>query len=354
MRCSPLSPTDFPLNSAGTIEPLERKELIPALVGAGMCLFFARIGFFAFFFLLPLGFLAFRYGHRIVWNALFFAVTGNALILLGTALSRGAPLTGTFWNVFYFAGMTSVFVWITAPPSGLPFKASGTARLVIGSCAASLLFIGMFFRVAASPAFLEQLGAITNAVVARQSAPSSDVVRAALLAEITPEMVLAFMTAIVLRGGALFFSVFLFFSCRQASFFLVRLFTRNKQAVENQLAVFHVPPVTIWMFSGSLLLVVLTSAANILVLEILLWNILAICVILYLAQGFGILQFFLGRLAVTPFLRLLLLASFFVLLFSPGINAVLLGGVVLLGIAEIWVPLRAPKTNGPPSTPEAK
>jgi hypothetical protein len=39
------------------------------------------------------------------------------------------------------------------------------------------------------------------------------------------------------------------------------------------------------------------------------------------------------------------------LIFSPGINAFVLVGMILLGIAENWVPLRTPKPNGPPSTP---
>ena len=87
--------------------------------------------------------------------------------------------------------------------------------------------------------------------------------------------------------------------------------------------------------------------------EIILWNILILCAILYLAQGLGILQFFLARPTVSPSFKLLLSVLFIFLFFSPVINVVLLGGVVLLGIAENWVPFRAPKQNGPPSTPEA-
>jgi hypothetical protein len=39
------------------------------------------------------------------------------------------------------------------------------------------------------------------------------------------------------------------------------------------------------------------------------------------------------------------------LVFSPGINAAALGVLVLLGIAENWVPFRAPKPDGGSSTP---
>ena len=116
---------------------------------------------------------------------------------------------------------------------------------------------------------------------------------------------------------------------------------------------FHVYPAIIWVLSASLLLVVLSRITKLGVIEIILWNILVFCVIMYLAQGLGIAQFFLSRPSMPPFLRLVLVVLFIVLVCSPGINAVLLGCVVLLGIAENWVPFRAPRTNGPPSTPEA-
>ena len=341
------------MNPTGIAAPLERKDLIPALIGAGVSIFFARIGLFAFFFLAPLGFLAFRHGRKAAWNALLFAVAGNALAALAAASSRGAAPAGAFWGIAYFAIMACVFVWIAAPPPNSPLRACGAMRLIAGSCAAALLLIAAFFRAAASPGFLDQLGAITDAIASWRGAAGADVVQAALLSDITPEMTLEFMAAVMLRGGALFFSALLFFACRQFSFLLARLFAREKPAAENLLAAFRAPRKAIWALSGSLLLVVLASAANIGGLEILIWNILVLCGIMYLAQGLGILQFFLARAAVPPFLRLLLLASFFIMLLSPGINAVLLGGVALLGIAENWVPLRAPETNGTPSTPQA-
>jgi len=36
---------------------------------------------------------------------------------------------------------------------------------------------------------------------------------------------------------------------------------------------------------------------------------------------------------------------------SPGINMIAVSAILLLGIAENWLPLRAPK-KGPASTPE--
>ena len=349
-------PIDLTLHTEAV--KIKREELIPALIGAGVCLFFSRTNLLSLFFLMPLGFLAFRYGHRVAWSAVSLVIAGNMLLALGTALTRGSAAAGLFWSVVYFAAMSSVFAWATAPPPGFPLKVCATMRLIIGSSVASLLLLVMFFRTMASPNFLEHIGAATAAIASRQEAAGADVVQSALLSEVTPEATLNFIRSTVLRGGALLSSVVLFFLCRQIGLILARITARNKplgvSSLEvNSLALFRAHPMLIWVLSGSLLLVVLTSMANIEPLEILLWNILILCGIMYLAQGIGILQYFLARPTMTPFMKLFFCISFCVLLLSPGINVVLFGGVVLLGIAENWVPFRAPKPNGPPSTPEA-
>jgi hypothetical protein len=116
---------------------------------------------------------------------------------------------------------------------------------------------------------------------------------------------------------------------------------------------FHVHLRLIWVLSFTLALIVTTKMLKWVGPEIVLWNILVLCAILYMVQGLGILQHFFTRPAMPPFVRLLLPLLFFIMVFSPGINAVLLGFVILLGIAENWAPFRAPKQDRPPSTPEA-
>jgi hypothetical protein len=291
---------------------------------------------------------------------------------VATAAAGGFSPTVFFFNTFYFTVITAVFVWCSQPPPGLSQRINAVVRLAAGSCVAAMLFVVIFLRMVASPGFSEVLLTVSNAMAARQAgAGGYDVVQRALMAEVTPEQLLQFTRTVILQGGALIAAVLLLFASRQMSLVLARILPKGKlaggagnngadfRAADG--AVFHATggadfraaPQLIWVLSGSLFLVVVSTMANLQAPRILLWNVLALCAILYLAQGFAIVKFFLAKSVFTPLMRLLLSVSFVLLLFSPGINAVLLAGVALLGIAENWVPFRVPKSNGSPSTPEA-
>ena len=335
----------------GTSYNLNKKNLVPALIGAGVCLFFLRGGFLSFFFLIPLGFLIFRYDYRAACTALVFTLAGRIALALVTAFTYGISLSGIIWDLLYFTLMASLFIWINSPPPFLSFGIQGSMRFIAGSCLGALLFTIIFLRAMASPEFAGEIDTLINTLLSFNRSSGSDVVQNALLEGISAEMVLAMMKTVMFRGGSLVSCVFLFFFSRQISLMLARLICRERKG--STLAAFHVYPAVIWVLSASLLLVVLASVTKLEIPEIILWNILILCVILYLAQGFGIMQFFLSKASTPPFLRMLLVVLFIVVLFSPVLNTVLFAGLALLGIAENWVPLRVPKSNGPPSTPEA-
>ena len=307
----------------------------------------------SFFFLVPLGFLAFRHGYKLVWTASVFAILGNAIILAGTAISRGVPVAATTGNILHFTALILVFMWITMPPPAfaqVPF----TVRFVIGSCLGAVAFILLFFRLMGAPGFAEYVGHVLNTLSQQD----------ARFGIMNTEMVLQGMRSILLRGGSLVACIVMFALSRQLSFFAARIIpgkTRNSSETlmlylqrVNSLAAFRVHSTLIWIFSSSLLLVILTRRAGLEPPEILLWNVLVICVILYFAQGVGILQVFLSRQTLSPFVKLLCLVLLVFMFFSPILNMVLLVCLVLLGIAENWVPFRVSKKDNPPSTPEGE
>ena len=346
---------DSPASLRSRLEALislsfDRKTLIPALVGAGLCLILNRMGFLSLLYLVPLGFLAFRYNYRPAWMALFFAVVLIFFHIMSIQAANDLPLINGFLDIVFFTIMGVLFLWISSPPPFLSFNLPGSLRMFIGSAIGALLFIVVFFRLMESQGFYDQIANLTNSLISANGSRGADVVENAILESISVDFVMDFMRAVMLRGGSLLTCIIIFFASRQISLGLVR-FTRRERGMPVFMT-FKVYPQVIWILSLSLLMLVLLRLTGLEAPEIVLWNIFILCVMMYLAQGLGIFQFFLARPSTPPFLRLLMLIAFCFLLFSPVINTILFAGLVLLGIAENWVAFMVPKTNGPPSTPE--
>ena len=333
-----------------------RRALIAALVGAAVCLFFQRISFFSLFFLVPLGVVSFSYDYRVAWFSFFMAAVGNVFLSASSVITAGTPIQGALWDILFFIVIASMFGWVTAPPPGFSRKVSGAVRLIAGSCIVALLFTAIFFRTIATQPFSDYINSWIDTLLSMYRSANSDAVQNAVLESLTTDVIIKTMKSVMLRGGSLVSIILLFFVCRQISLAFSSLSRRLRGLSfprTGTLAAFHVYPVVIWIFSGSLFLVVLSRIIKLEIPEIILWNILILCVIMYLAQGFGILQFFLTKPSMHPSLRFLSFIVLFVLIFSPVLNVVFFAGIFLLGIAENWASFRASKNNGPPSTPGA-
>jgi hypothetical protein len=182
------------------------------------------------------------------------------------------------------------------------------------------------------------------------SAVGTDVVQRSLAEQyMTADAILAAMTAAAIRGGLLVSCALLFFISRQAAL-AITWFVRHRRP-DSGAAAFHAEGGVIWALSFSLLAILGGFWGKIAPLEIAGWNVLMICGILYLVQGVGIIIFFLTRRELSMGLRVLIQVGIILVIVSPGINVIALGALILLGIAENWVPFRAPKPNGPSSTP---
>jgi hypothetical protein len=329
---------------------------LPGLVSAVISVGLIRSGFLAVFFLVPLGVIAGKYNTKTLLFSLFAAVLGNGLVSLGLAYSLGHNGGDLIRDIFYFTFTMAVYGWIMAPAGeGFSFlRISRAYRFIAGAAAEALAFLLIFSLAGDNSAFRyilrEQAETITSFYIASSG---SDVVQRSLLEQyLTPELILETLRLVILRGGGVVSCLFIFFINRQLSLFIVRLTRRGQlPASSGGMARFHASPRLIWVLSFTLFFVLLSRVVKIEVLEIAAWNILVICVVLYLAQGGGIVLHYLSRSSLPPFLRLMLNIAIFFLILSPGINAFALGAVALLGIAENWVPFRAPKSHGPSSTP---
>jgi hypothetical protein len=323
--------------------------VLPAVLGVIVCLGLFRSGFLAFLFLTPLGILGYCYSPKTAWFSAAAAAAANAVFALVMTGLSGGKTWDTGWDLLYFTVMAAAFIWITVPPRGEKPPVPLEYRFAAGAVAGSLSFIPLFLAVQRNQDLYQLFRSQAEGVLSLYAA-SSDVVERSLLEQyLSPEFILKTLGFVALRGGAVASCMLFLFLSRQIAL-TIAWFVRHVRTGESLLG-FHADGRLIWVLSGSLLGVLLGLVLKLSVLEIAAWNILTLCGILYLAQGGGIVLFFLARLAAPPLFRLGLQVLFFVLLFSPGINLFFLGALALLGIAENWLPLRAPQSDGSSSTP---
>jgi hypothetical protein len=314
-----------------------------------------RTGFLGFFFLVPVGFVA------ALWNTVTARVSVLAAlfshILTGLGLSLVFPLVPRDFllDILYFGVMVSAFAWIIRPPEEGPgfLRIRAAWRLTLGAAAGLFLFIGIAASAGENSGFTAFVKAQSELLSSLSIASSgSDAARRSFLEQyLTPERIREFMTGLILRGGGLASCMLVFYISRFITLFLAGLVRRDR--AWPGLREFRASSWLIWALSLSLGTIILARLAGWRVPEIAAWNVLAVCVLMYLAQGAGIVRHFLTRRLLSPGLRLFINIAIVFAVLSPGINAIFFGALIFLGIAEHWAPLRALKQEGPPSTPAA-
>jgi hypothetical protein len=324
----------------------------PVLIGAAVSVGLSRNSFLGLLFLLPLGVVAYCYNPKTAWCAAAVSALGNAVFLW--AAGRFQSYQALLWtDMLYLTVVIAAFAWITAPPErGRGFLLLPTAYRIVAGSVATALALALALYSARDDQGLRSLLRSQAEMLASLYAGASgaDVVRRSLTERyMTADAILEMFRAAALRGGMAASCVALFTASRQISLAAASLIRRKRMG--RSLAFFHVRPECVWALSLSLLAILGGLNFGIAFLEIAGWNILVLCVILYLAQGGGIAIFFLARFP--PGLRFALNLGGVALILSPGINAVFMGALIILGIVENWAPFRASKSNGPPPTPGA-
>jgi len=317
--------------------------LLPAIIGAAICLFFIRNGF-VFFFLLPLGFIGYGWGPKTLWSATGFAILGNFVLTFFIGMIIRVPGMDMLWDILWFSATAAAFAWTIMPADERSLQIPGSQRLAIGASLSALIFIGLSARAFDSPDFYDL---IKNQIEA---------VSALFFSGIGPEafdmdLVIGFLRNVIMRGGALVTTVVLLFMNRQLGIFLIRIFGGKRRP--NVFVNFHVHPRLFWALLFSVLLLLASNAFAWENFIIVLSNVVILCIMMFLAQGYGIIKYFTLKPAFPPFLRFMLPVFLVIAVFWPGVNAFVFGAIVILGIVENWVAFRPVNISGSPATPQA-
>jgi hypothetical protein len=329
----------------GETAGLQKSTLVAVVICAALCVFFINTGLLSLFYLAPLGYAVLTCGS--IWLPFLAAAGANALVsIIARFIFPGS--SGSLWvEIFYFTALFLCFAWIIG---GSKLTRMRTAyRFILASAAgtaAFLIFVLGSSRDSVFNAMLLDMAEMFSSVVV--SSNGADAVRqSALQMILTPENILEMSKMILLRGGAIFSIFLLFFVNRYIAILAVRLI--KKQRNERGLIEFFAPSQTIWALSGSIALILMARLIKMDLLDIIAWNVLVVCAILFLAQGAGIFIYFLSRRtnAFRFFINILII----LVIISPGLNTVAIAALLLLGIAENWVPFRAPKQEAPTPGP---
>jgi hypothetical protein len=298
----------------------------------------------------PLGFLRYRVNPATAWAAFLIATLSNVVWGLGTMAVVGMPLGDLLLDCAFFAVITGLFIGIISPLKVGKFRFAGRSRMIAGSLAGAAFFLFFFLQALKSEQAMAVVSAQIDALKALYA--PTDVTQRALMDAVTTSSIVAFVKSVMIRGGALMSVIAFYWLSRLFSLGFSRLAKGSYEG--SLLRDFYVPRAVIWVLSFSLLFIIVGRTAALVPVEETMWNVLVLCAALFLAQGFGVVQYLLaGKMGaqrgLIPFPLMLL---FLLLIFSPGINAVLLGLLILLGIVDNWASFRTPKTqSSPPDTP---
>ncbi|WP_461246987.1 YybS family protein [Treponema sp. R6D11] len=304
--------------------------LITLLVCTTISLIFMKTGILSLFYLVPLGYVIIVTG---VYMPVFItAAAANIVIMVIQSFTKIDGIKSLPIEALYLTVVLLGFTWIIGG------KGLRTAyRFVIASSICAIIFL--LYINSPSSNFFELFSKTAEELFG--TGDSEVQIKNPLFAQtFTPQVLTEFAKMFLLRGGALISMFFLFFVNRQIAVSVTSMIKR--QRIDHGLTAFYAPVNTIWAFSASLATIVLTGIFKVEILSILAWNVFTICAIIYLAQGIGILMYWMS-LRSNVF-RLVINVLIIVVLFSP-LNSFALVALVLLGIIDNWRPFRIAKSS---------
>ncbi|MCL2800267.1 MAG: hypothetical protein FWD28_00730 [Treponema sp.] len=308
---------------------LNKQALITIFVCVGISMFFLRAGFLTFFYLAPLGFAVIVSGS--LWFTFFTAALTNIVIMAAsmnwanTNVDESFSGYNLFIYLFYITTVFLAFIWLIG---GKQLRA--LYRIIIASAAGAVVLIISF--LGQEQFFINLFEEVSEMVLVNPE------ILPFLQDIISQGNFMDLFKAFLFRGGALISILFLFYINRHVSFVFLSLIKR--QRLNRGLTAFFAPSNTVWVTAFALAAIFFTRSLKIEILEILVWNVFLVCALIFLAQGAGILTFWLS--SRSTMFRIAIIILIVVIVLSP-ISIAVLAALLLLGVLESWFPFRTGK-----------
>ena len=285
-------------------------------------------------FCIPLQVLLIRKGEKeLIYACLSVMATIIITAFIRTAgvedalLKRAVLLTGIAIPAFILGGFAAVSLsW--------KIKLRTLYKTLAVSLAAGIVSIPVLYVLGRNDGFSQFLRGQIESVVQllQMGIEESD----AGLFNVDVDTLTAYITGILLRNF-----LFAYFLIITGSVWVGRgIAGRILGAKPAGLREFRLPDRMIWLLLVSWALVLVDYLSGIGVVVYAAWNIGSIMLFMYGVQGIGVIQALLDKHHVSSYLRILIVTGMAVLIFWPGVNLVILIGVPLLGVSELWIHYR--------------
>lgn len=310
----------------------------------GMAVLFYELGFLAFFFLVPIQILYSRHGE--VKGGLSSLATGVMVILLG--IVRSADLTdgNIRWLLLGIEGFTlAVFLGGLFLLNSDALRLKRTLyRLLTAAVVTGVVSAAFFSYLSRNEMIADLFKNLVKQILAMFAGGENESASFGLMglgSLLTPENVFDGFKIVIFRFFLFFYVLLMAFTVKVSA-----LFTRKKDgSVPYATTGFSVPDWMVWPLLLSWGFILLDVFVSIGFFSYVFWNTGLICLFIYGLQGHGILRYLMIKRNFPRGLQMFLNFMVFLLLLLPGINIIIIFGIPVFGVSEVWIKYRQRKGN---------
>ncbi|MCK5154312.1 MAG: DUF2232 domain-containing protein [Spirochaetales bacterium] len=309
--------------------------IFSALTAASILIFQISVVFFLM--VIPLFIIQQRYGFMYLSMAGLFVT----LVIVIETIIRGAGIEGSNLRHFLIVAELVYPLSIIGGVIGLSWLRK---RTLYSLMAASAAFAVISFPVIMYYSGNEEIvNLLKNQILFvsdmfRDTVTASDSFESSvLIKELQPDLIIESTLKLVFRNY-----IFAYFIMLAVGWFVAdSIDRRRKKKQQFKLVNFIVPELMIWPLIIVLAGVLLDVFFGMSWIGYIMWNSTFIMIFIYGLHGIGLVKYLLGRYKVPGSGRRLIAISVFVVLLMPGLNLVILIGVPVLGVSELWIRYRS-------------
>ena len=308
--------------------------IFAALTAASILIFQISVVFFLF--AVPLFIIQQRYGVQYLFMAGFFV----ALVIVIQTVIRGSGIEGKSLRQFLIIAELAYPLAIIGGVMVISYYQMRTLHLLIATTVGfAILSIPMIYYYSGNEEIVtllkDQIIYVSD-MFSKGAASSDSFESAVLVKELQPDRIVEATSKLVFRNYLLAYFIMLTGSW----YFADAVSRRWHKKPKFNLVDFIVPETFIWPLIVFLVGILADVFVGIGWIGHLMWNSTFIMALIYGLHGIGLIEYLLNRYKVSRSSRRFIVIISIAVLLLPGINLVILIGVPVLGVSELWIRYR--------------